>query len=157
MKISFGSKKNRGAVLKKKVPVKSWQEALKPVAEKLAKEFYSTLIENIKTNKYGFKNAPATIAKKLAAGVEPIPLKFWGDYVNAIQVKGTRVFVKPGKHYSGLTYNELSFILEHGRRDKKIPSYPVWRYTLRDFMPYARKEMRAAFSQYVRELKNSVK
>jgi len=63
-----------------------------------------------------------------------------GDYTNAIevfrgeQVKGGvyyMVRLKPGKHYSGFTYNELARLLELGSSSKKLPARPHWGPTIR--------------------------
>lgn len=103
------------------------------LSAKMAKLYRDTLVDNIKSNRYNFTLAESTIRERLRVGAGITPLLFRGDYVKSIIiVDKVVVTVKPGKHYSGLTYAELSFILEYGRRDKGIPSFPVWRNTFKD-------------------------
>lgn len=102
------------------------------IAQKVAEEYKDTLIKNMRSNKFNFKLAMSTIRKRLAAGKGDTPFIFTEAYINAIVVKNGVVTVKRGRHYSGLTYKELSFILEYGRRDKHIPARPIWRLTLED-------------------------
>lgn len=117
---------------------RKFQKELDSLAEELAAEFYSRLISNIKNNRFGFELAKNTINKRLAKGnTSETPLVDTGDYLRHIRLNGAKVEVFDGRHYSGLTYFELSFILEHGRRDKGIGSFPVWRLTFEEFKPIA--------------------
>jgi hypothetical protein len=109
--------------------------AITEAAKEAAQAYHAQLIANIRGNKYGFQLAASTIRKRLAAGADLTPLVFTEDYIGSIIVTGTVVRVKKGTHYSGLTYAELSFILEYGRRDAGIPAFPVWSRTYEDFQP----------------------
>lgn len=63
-----------------------------------------------------------------------------GEYVEAIEVfRGEQryggvyymVRLRSGRHYSGLTYNELARILELGSAAQKLPARPHWGPTVR--------------------------
>jgi hypothetical protein len=124
----FGSKK-----------LEDFLEIEGPVIAEMYKE---ALISNIKRNKFGFKLAQSTIQARIRSGVTSTTPFIWtGDYLKAIIIDGSSVTVKSGKHVSGLTYSELSFILEHGRRDRGIPPRPVWRLTLEDVTPKIQKHL----------------
>jgi hypothetical protein len=127
---------------------KALQKAVNKAAKKAAKAYYELLISNMKTNKHGFKLAMSTIQKRLAAGKVTKPFIFYGAYIDSIYVWGTKVLVKKGFHYSKLSYKELSFILEYGRRDKSIPSRPIWRKTLEDFKPQAQEIFQKALEKH---------
>lgn len=118
-----------------KLQSKHLDPVLNRALKKVALAYKEKLISNMRTNKYRFKLAMSTIRARAALGKDDTPLIFTEAYIDAIVVKGFVVTVKKGKHYSGLTYAELSFMLEYGRRDKGIPARPVWRRTLEDFMP----------------------
>ncbi len=73
---------------------------------------------------------------KLRKGLDGRTLLALGDYVRSIEVFRSdrkdagvtyRVRTKPGKHYSGLTYNELGLVHEFGSAKAQIPARPHWR------------------------------
>jgi hypothetical protein len=120
------------------------KQALNIAFEKCANIYLDRLLYNIETNKYGFKLTLATVRKKLAKGKSVkeanTPLLFEKDYLKNIVINKEIAFTTPkwvvtctkGNHYSGLTYNELSYILEFGRKDLNIPARPVWRLTYKE-------------------------
>lgn len=117
---------------------KSIAKALKSASEEIAKGYRRLLISNIKTNKFKFRLAASTINSRVLRGRSTTPLVDSGSYVRSIIIKDkTEVTVRQGKHPSGLTYEELTFILEYGRRDKGVRSFPVWRKTWEEFKPTA--------------------
>jgi hypothetical protein len=119
---------------------KKFDEQAKALSDKLAHRFMKQLISNIKKNKFGYKLAEDTIKRKVAVGAPITPFIFTGELLKSLYVKNGAVKVKRGKHPTGLTYSELWFILEFGRRDKLIPPRPVWKETYKDFSPIAKKE-----------------
>lgn len=125
------------------------EKVLKPIMIELAHDYRKALIKNIKSNKFGFRLAQSTIQSRLNSGIrKTTPLIFTGDYIKSIIVEGTTVTVKSGKHYSGLTYEELTFILEYGRRDKSIPPFPVWRKTRENMRAYADEKITKAMEMH---------
>lgn len=116
---------NFEAALKKKF------EALAPV---FAKEFHALLIKNIKTNKFGYSLSDKTLMQRVRSGnSSDTPLVDSGEYLKNIILRGTKVMVSDGVHPSGISYEELSYVLEYGRLDKSIPAYAVWRKTMKEF------------------------
>jgi len=104
---------------------------------RLANEFYDALVSNIRSNKYGFSNKPSTIKRKHSA----IPMIDSGEYISKISVEKGKVLIQEGTHtITGISFGELSDLLEYGRRDKGFMGYPVWRKTLEDMRPYFMKE-----------------
>lgn len=97
--------------------------------KKLADLFYKTLIKNIETNKFGLPISSSTLSRRLRHGMGTKPLIETGEYIRAIILEGATVTTKEGRHNKGLTYAELSEILEFGRRDRSVPAFPVWRKT----------------------------
>jgi hypothetical protein len=118
---------------------KEFEEAAKELANKLANKFKSALIKNIKTNRYGYALAEDTVKRKIALGAPQTPFVFTGELLKSIYVENGAVKVKKGKHSNGLSYEELWFILEFGRRDKLIPARPVWKETYKEFAEEAKK------------------
>lgn len=110
-------------------------KAVEDIAPILAKEYAETLIKNIETNKFGNVNAPSTIKRKGS----DIPMIDRGDLLKSIIVEKSIVKVRSGKHYSGLSFNELMSILEYGRLDKGILPYSVWSQTKDEFETRAKE------------------
>jgi len=110
--------------------IKRIEKKSQEIAEELAKMFYDKLIENIETNYFGFKISDITARLREAYGnSSKMPLVDSGEYLSSILVDKTKVMVQKGVHKGGLTFEELSWILEFGRRDKGSPPFPVWRLT----------------------------
>lgn len=106
------------------------------LSEAIAYEFKRRIEVAIKTNKYGYNLSEKTIRNRLMLGVKSAtPYLFRGDLLSSLIVKDGSLTVKKGVHYSGLTYEELWFMLEFGRRDKGIPARPIWRPTYQEFLP----------------------
>ena len=105
------------------------------VSIRAAKAFRLQLIENIRRNKYKFSLAVSTIRKRIKLGKNFVPLIVTGEYINSILENEGKVFNSKGRHSGGLSYSELSFILEYGRRDMGIGSFPAWRLTFEDMKP----------------------
>lgn len=105
---------------------------------KLCKMYYELLIDNIKSNKFGFENSKGTLRSKKMG----VPLIQSGKYLNSITFDENKVFVKEGRYKNGLTFTEISDILEYGRRDKHIPAFPVWQKTLEEFKPIIVEEFK---------------
>ena len=132
------------ATLLKVVDTFGVKKALDNAFEKCAIIYLEHLLYNIETNKYGFRLSLDTVRKKLTKGKSVkeanTPLLFEHDYIKNIVVEKESnlatyrwvVTCTKGKHYSGLSYNELSYILEFGRKDLKIPARPIWRLTFKD-------------------------
>jgi hypothetical protein len=109
-------------------------------ADKLARLFVKRLRHNIRKNRFGYQIAEATIKARLAANVRhDTPYLFKEELIKSLSVKDGKVTISDGTHYSGLTYKELWFILEHGRRDKHIPARPVWRLTYEELFRASKK------------------
>lgn len=80
--------------------------------------------------------SPAYARYKLRNGLDGRILLAMGDYVNSIEVFRSetkeagityRVRNKPGRHYSGLTYQQLGLVHEFGSSKAGIPARPHWR------------------------------
>lgn len=101
-------------------------------AAQLAKMYHAHLIDNIKSNKFGFTHKPST-EKRSGAHT---PMFDTGAYVDSIKVNGAEVYVDNGKEgRSGISFVELSYLLEYGRKDKHMKAFPVWRKTLEELKP----------------------
>lgn len=108
------------------------------LGEEIAEEFKEEIIENIESNKYGFKNAESTIRKKGS----DTPLIDSHQMVDSIYREGTTVSVEnTPRDDSPLTNLELAIVHEYGVKDRGIPPRPVWRNTFRDMKPKARKRI----------------
>lgn len=116
----------------------------------LAKRFYYKLIENIRSNKFGFTNKPSTIRSK---GGRNTPMIDTEEYIRSIVVEDSKVFIKEGIHKSGISLNELGNMLEYGRRDRNFTGYPVWRLTIEQMKPILEKD----FSTFIKNLSNKIK
>lgn len=132
--------------------IKKNRPVLIKAADKLARMFVKRLKFNIRKNRFGYQLAEATIKARLAANVKhETPYIFKEELLKSLEVKDGSVVIRDGKHYSGLTFKELWFILEHGRRDKHIPARPVWRLTYEEFFGNAskvwRKELQIIFKR----------
>lgn len=121
------------------------------LANEMASKYLNVLKFNIRSNKYGFNLSDKTIRIRLFRGINSnLPLIETGEYLDAIVRSGTRVTVKEGMHAGHpkrtgkkLSYEELSYILEYGRRDKGVKGFPVWRKTYDDFQPEVQKMLDA--------------
>ena len=111
-----------------------FQGNLDKLAEKLAHVFILRLKQNMRKNKFNFSLAASTIQSRLSRGKGTTPLIDSGAYISNIVRKKFRVYVQKGIHpKSGtLSFEELSNILEYGRRDKSVPPFPLWRNTFED-------------------------
>jgi hypothetical protein len=127
----------------KLISQKEFEERSRKLGEELAKDFRRLLISNIESNKYGFSISDATLSRRINGS--KTPLIDTGEYLDAVIVEGTVVTVKNGQHSSGLSYYELSDILEYGRLDKSVPAFPVWSMTYEEFKPEAEKRIREEF------------
>lgn len=108
------------------------------IGEDIAEEFKETVIENIETNKHGFRNAESTIKKKGS----DTPLIDSHQMVDSIYREGTTVSVEDTpRNDSPLTNLEMAIVHEYGVKDKGIPPRPVWRNTFREMRPKARKHI----------------
>jgi hypothetical protein len=122
------------ASLRPNISAKQFQLGLEMQSEVIAQEFLETLIENIRGNKYGFHLDDQTVKRRGYEGNEDeTPLIDQGYLIDSLVRYGSIVTVKDGIHPRGLEYLELAMILEYGRKDKKIPAFPVGRFTFRDF------------------------
>ena len=123
---------------------------MKYISKKVAHEFYLTLVDNIRTNYYGFILKPETLRKKAKLGKPLNPFIFDGDYMAAITVRGSRVYMRAGKHHSGMTNDELWDVLENGYPPKNIPPRPLWRLTKWDFEARAKDIYSDALLKYLK-------
>lgn len=108
------------------------------IAEEIAKEFLERLINNIRSNKYGFTIKESTI-KRRTTNKSNTPLINEEYLINSLIRIGHIVTVKEGTHPSGVEFLELVMIMEYGRRDMHIPAFPVGRMTFKDFEKDAEK------------------
>lgn len=114
----------------------------------LAEGFYNLLISNIQSNKFGFSLSEATLMRRAFLGLGDKPLIARGEYINGITIEGFKVTVIDAIHSgSGLSFSELSDILEYGRRDKRIHAFPVWRLTYEEYKPIADKKVQEFFDR----------
>lgn len=106
-------------------------------AEEIAQLFYDRLRDNILKNSFGFALKNTTLAIRKQRGIKSRkPLYATGEYFNAIQLNGTKVNMVRGFHTdSGLSYRELFYVLEYGRKDRSVPAFPVWRMTAEEIKP----------------------
>jgi hypothetical protein len=127
----------------------------------LAKSYYTEIISNIDSNKYGFTLSSSWLALKRRMGWGTVPFIAEGYYKQAIKVfnsEGHFVvgFRKTAKHpRTGLTFGNIAVLLEYGRMDTGLPPRPLWRFSSDDFF----KNKAAKFiKQEVQEIiKNSIK
>lgn len=118
----------------KKPDPKKFKEDMQNLGEAIAEEFKNTVIDNIKTNRYKFRLADSTLAKKQKEGKSLLPFIETEQYLNAIERNGTSITVKDSvRTDSNLTNLEIAMVLEYGRKDKLIPARPLWRNTFLDF------------------------
>lgn len=108
------------------------------ITEKFATMFYELLIHNIQNNVFGLKNDPKTVKRKGSS----VPLIDTRQYIKNIVCDGGKVYMKDGTHESGILFEDLTNILEYGRADLKIPAFPVWRLTLKQFQPVFEQELK---------------
>lgn len=109
----------------------NFDEEVERVARLLAVTYHKRLIENIRSNKYGFSLSSITVRLKGSA----TPLIDTEEYISSIIVDGTSVRTDDGMHPSGLSFADLSIILEYGRKDKSIAKFPVWSKTFNEMIP----------------------
>lgn len=127
----------------KKLRKEDFLADMERLGEDIAEEFKEQLIENIESNAYGFKNAESTTQRKGS----DIPLIDTHQMVDAIYREGTTVSVEDTpRDDSPLTNLELAMVHEYGVKDKGIPPRPVWRNTMRDMKPSARKHIETLFT-----------
>lgn len=127
---------------------KDVMDDLKLLGPQLAEEFHKMLLNNIKNNSFNFKLAASTINSRLARGKGTIPLIDTGEFIKSIVVRGSSVQIRQGVHTRGLSYAELSWILEHGRRDKSVPPFPVWEKTYEQFVPLVQERVNEIFKKH---------
>lgn len=123
---------------------------LEVLGEVLAERFIARLKKNMRSNKYGFKLAASTIQARLAKGnTSTRPLIDTKEYINSIKREMTVVFVQNINHKgSGIPMEELSSILEYGRRDKSIPPFPIWSMTFEEIREEAKEEIAKILKKY---------
>jgi len=115
-----------------------------------AEKFKGLLLDNIDSNKFGFKLSDRWLAYKKLRGWDQRPFIAEGHYVDAISVfhyNGhlTIGFKKSTRHpRSKMMMYEVAQILEFGRLDQGIPARPLWRYTAEEFFK--------RFPEYIKEI-----
>lgn len=103
----------------------------------MAIEFHKLLIDNIRTNKFGYSNKPATVRAKDGRNTPGIDT---GQLINQIVVEDLKVYIRDGQHSSGISFIELGDIIEYGRKDGNFYGYPFWRRTVEEFKPIFEKK-----------------
>lgn len=122
----------------KRPKVRWLKEDMQRLGEDIAEEFKETIVENIETNRYGYKLKQSTIDKKGS----DTPLVDTHQLVDAIYRDGTTVSVEDSpRDDSSLSNLELAIVHEYGTKDRHIPARPIWRDTFRDFKKTARKRI----------------
>lgn len=141
------------------------EKRLEKFSAELAQDYYDLLIENIKINKFGFTLKEATLLIRQRIGIaSTLPLIETEEYLKNIIIKDNFVTVNKGTHsrrpYNknsrALTYEHLAWILEFGRKDKKIPGFPVWRKTKEEFEKLREKKADKLFQDTVKYCKNKI-
>lgn len=128
---------------------KLFEQGFDELTSELAKDFHALLISNIQTNKYGFSLNDKTVMRRLETSNSNIPLINTGEYISKIAVEGSKVYVMEGTTKSGISFAELSNILEYGRKDKRVPAFPVWRLTYEEFLPQARNKIQKRLKSFI--------
>jgi hypothetical protein len=126
------------ATLKEVAVSEDFKKIISNIFLKCAEIYKAKIIENIENNKFGFNLTESTIRKKVLKGLNlkdaETPLRFRSDYIKSIIVRqisenSFEVTCVDGMHYSGMSFKELAYLLEFGRKDLNIPARPVWRLT----------------------------
>lgn len=129
----------------KKPKVSDFKRDMDNLGAEIAEEFKETVIDNIKTNYYGFHLSASTLRQKSGE----TPLIDSGVMLDAIYREGTYVSVEnTPRTDSPLTNLELAKVHEYGTKDRHIPARPVWRYTFRDYKPKAKKRIQKFFKTH---------
>jgi len=119
------------------------KKLVKELSVEFAELYVTHLIENIRNNKFGFTLSDVTLSNRIQRGVtSTTPLIDTGEYIKAIIQKGAEVRMAKGVHKGGLSYEELSNILEFGRKDKSVPAFPVWQMTYDEVQPIFTKRIK---------------
>ena len=122
----------------KKPDVRYFKEDMQRLGEDIAQEFMETIIDNMESNKFGYRNREGTLLKKKGS----TPLIDSGQMRDAIYRDGTLVSVEEStRDDTSLTNKQLAIILEYGTKDRHIPARPLWRTTFREFKPTAQKRI----------------
>lgn len=122
----------------KKPATQDFKADMQALGEEIAEGFKESVVENIRSNKYGHTLAPSTVTRK----GHDTPLIDTEEMIDAIFREGTTVSVNDEQHgESGVTNKELAVIHEFGTKDKRIPPRPVWRQTFRDYEQVAKKRI----------------
>ena len=103
----------------------------------LSKAFHTLLLNNIRTNKFGYTLKKGTLQARNSRGFVSLrPLIASGQYLNSIIENSGVVFIKEGTVANGsIEFAELGDLLEYGRADKGFGGFPHWRPTLEEFIP----------------------
>lgn len=114
--------------------VTGFQDYVEGIGEDLALMFLNFVIDNIRTNRYGFTLNPATVKRKKGT----LPWINTEELLDALVVEGATVRFKKGVHKgTQLTYGELALILEYGMKERGMPPRAVFRRSFEDFKPIA--------------------
>ena len=120
----------------------------KRMPKNIAKELYNELLQNIDTNKFGYRLSRGWLAKKKSLGADSRPFIMFRHYRNNIVVLSenghlTVGFKRTSKHpRANVSYGELAVRLEFGDPAKGIPSRPLWRRTAKEFFLKNEKVLR---------------
>lgn len=132
-----------------------FKKYIKEAEELCAELYYKTLISNIHTNKFGYSLSNATLVKRILNKQGTTPLIATGEFVRSIYRDGSFVGVSSGTHpKSGLSFAELSHILEYGRFDKSVPAFPYWEKTFEELRPMFEKIIKQKVDEGIKDIEN---
>lgn len=128
------------------------------IAVKFKNELKKTILDQQYTNWAPLKES--YIAYKQRKGLDPRTLIAKKSYVESIEVKkdgiGVRVVApKDGKHYSGLSYQQLGMVHEFGSVSRGIPARPAWNPLIRKYkinVDSAQTELNELMKEKLKEL-----
>ena len=103
------------------------------IEQQNANEFLDLLLFNIESNAFGFNQTETETQQQ----TNDTPVVNPEDIADGLYVDGNNVTVSNEKGIGGISFMDLVFLLEYGRKDKGIPPKDVFRKTHEQFRKQA--------------------
>lgn len=114
--------------------VDDFMERVHEIERQNAEGFLGMLLYNIETDKYNLKKSETDIMLHDDGSIPSINPE---ALVEGLVIDGNTVYISGEKMPSGISFSDLAYLLEYGRKDKGIAPRDVFRKTFAEYKKQA--------------------